>query len=165
MRKNGFLTFCFSFIPGIGQMYQGYMKRGVSLLSLFIAIIALSVITSMGIFALPAIVVYAYSFFDTWNIRNKKPEDTYPEDIYIWDNDEIRRIFGKTKISKRNSILGVILLLFGIYLLFGSVFRTIAYEYDISFLYNIIDTIMSYLPPIIIAAVSIVLGIKFISKK
>lgn len=25
--KNGFLTFCFAFVPGAGQMYQGYMKQ------------------------------------------------------------------------------------------------------------------------------------------
>ena len=31
MRKNGFFTFCCACIPGCGQMYQGYMKRGVSL--------------------------------------------------------------------------------------------------------------------------------------
>lgn len=30
MYKNGFLTLCFSFIPGAGQMYQGYMKRGLT---------------------------------------------------------------------------------------------------------------------------------------
>ena len=32
MLKNGFLTFCCAFIPGAGQMYQGYMKRGLSLM-------------------------------------------------------------------------------------------------------------------------------------
>ena len=32
MQKNGFLTLCFSFIPGAGQMYQGYMKRGLALI-------------------------------------------------------------------------------------------------------------------------------------
>lgn len=165
MKKNGFLTFCFSFIPGIGQMYQGYMKRGVSLLTLFIAIIAISGVTSMGVFGLPAIIVYAYSFFDTWNIRNKKEGDKYPEDVYIWDNDEIRKLFGKTKSVKKNSTIGIILLLFGIYLLFGTVFRRIAYDYNITFVYRIINEAMSYLPPIIIAAVSIGLGIKFISKK
>lgn len=165
MKKNGFLTFCFSFLPGIGQMYQGYMKRGVSLLSIFIAIIAISAITSMGVFALPAIVVYAYSFFDTWNIRNKNEEDKYPEDIYIWDNDEIKKIYGKTKSAKRNSILGIFLLLFGVYLLFGTVLRRIACDYDIAFLYKMINAVMGYLPPIIIASISIGLGIKFISKK
>ena len=28
MLKNGFLTFCCAFVPGAGQMYQGYMKIG-----------------------------------------------------------------------------------------------------------------------------------------
>ena len=41
-RKNGFWTFCFAFIPGGGQMYQGYMKRGLSLLLLFFVILAVS---------------------------------------------------------------------------------------------------------------------------
>ena len=36
MQKNGFLTLCFSFIPGAGQMYQGYMKRGVTQVLLFV---------------------------------------------------------------------------------------------------------------------------------
>ena len=38
MLKNGFLTFCCAFIPGAGQMYQGYMKRGLSLILIFFAI-------------------------------------------------------------------------------------------------------------------------------
>ena len=38
-RKSGFFTFCLAFCPGAGQMYQGYMKRGTSLLVLFMLII------------------------------------------------------------------------------------------------------------------------------
>ena len=32
MKKNGILTLLFACIPGAGQMYQGYMKRGLSLI-------------------------------------------------------------------------------------------------------------------------------------
>ena len=35
MKKNAFLTFIFACIPGAGQMYYGYMKRGTSLLVYF----------------------------------------------------------------------------------------------------------------------------------
>ena len=35
MMKNGILTFLFAFCPGAGQMYQGYMKRGLSLITMF----------------------------------------------------------------------------------------------------------------------------------
>ena len=34
MMKNGILTFLFAFCPGAGQMYQGYMKRGLSLITM-----------------------------------------------------------------------------------------------------------------------------------
>ena len=35
MKKNGILTLLFACIPGAGQMYQGYMKRGLSLITMF----------------------------------------------------------------------------------------------------------------------------------
>ena len=38
MKKNGILTLLFAFIPGAGQMYQGYMKRGLSLMLMAAAI-------------------------------------------------------------------------------------------------------------------------------
>ena len=38
MKKNGILTLLFAFIPGAGQMYQGYMKRGLSLVLMAAAI-------------------------------------------------------------------------------------------------------------------------------
>ena len=35
MKKNAFLTFIFACIPGAGQMYYGYMKRGLSMITFF----------------------------------------------------------------------------------------------------------------------------------
>ena len=42
MKKNGILTLLFAFIPGAGQMYQGYMKRGLSLMLMAAAISTVS---------------------------------------------------------------------------------------------------------------------------
>lgn len=36
MKKNGFLTFIFACIPGAGQMYYGYMQRGLSIAMILI---------------------------------------------------------------------------------------------------------------------------------
>ena len=36
MKKNGFLTFIFACIPGAGQMYYGYMQRGLSIAMMLI---------------------------------------------------------------------------------------------------------------------------------
>ena len=71
MKKNGFLTFCFSFIPGAGQMYQGYMKKGMSLMTLLAIFIAIASFTNINIFVIPIPLILAYSFFDTYNLRGK----------------------------------------------------------------------------------------------
>ncbi|MDL2293641.1 hypothetical protein LJC60_03320 [Ruminococcaceae bacterium OttesenSCG-928-D13] len=74
MKKNAFFTFCCACVPGCGQMYQGYMKRGVSLLFWFAAVAAFVTTTRvLGVGAL-MFVIWAYSFFDTFNLRNLSPE-------------------------------------------------------------------------------------------
>ena len=66
MLKNGFLTFCCAFIPGAGQMYQGYMKRGLSL------ILTACLIGMVGSLLNPVllllVVLWMYSFFDTLGV-------------------------------------------------------------------------------------------------
>ena len=81
MLKNGFLTFCCAFIPGAGQMYQGYMKRGLSL------ILTACLIGMVGSLLTPVllllVVLWMYSFFDTFNLRAQIIADTAPEDDYL----------------------------------------------------------------------------------
>ena len=66
MKKNGFLTFVSACIPGAGAMYYGYMKRGLSLITLFCLSGALSSILS--VFAVGMPIIWMYSFFDTYDI-------------------------------------------------------------------------------------------------
>ena len=82
MKKNGILTFLFAFVPGAGQMYQGYMKRGLSLITLFF----LCIMTGMLLLeplALTALIVWMYSFFDTFNLRAQFIAETAPADDYL----------------------------------------------------------------------------------
>ena len=69
MKKNGILTLLFACIPGAGQMYQGYMKRGLSLITMFCLFIILGSTTGLDALVVGCIVVYMYSFFDTLNLR------------------------------------------------------------------------------------------------
>ena len=49
MKKNGFLTFIFACIPGAGQMYYGYMQRGLSIaMMLMLCVMAATVIQPLG---------------------------------------------------------------------------------------------------------------------
>ena len=81
MQKNGILTFLFAFIPGAGQMYQGYLKRGLSLILMCCAICMVAALISPAAFFL--IVVWMYSFFDTFNLRAQIATGTAPADDYL----------------------------------------------------------------------------------
>ena len=81
MLKNGFLTFCCAFIPGAGQMYQGYMNRGLSLILTACLIGMVSSLLNPVLLLL--VVVWMYSFFDTFNLRAQIIADTAPEDDYL----------------------------------------------------------------------------------
>ena len=81
MLKNGFLTFCCAFVPGAGQMYQGYMKRGLSLILTACCIGMVSSLLNPVLLLL--VVVWMYSFFDTFNLRAQIIADTAPEDDYL----------------------------------------------------------------------------------
>lgn len=81
MKKNAVLKFLFAFVPGAGQMYQGYMKRGLSLISLFIlCVIAGSVINVLWSTCL---IVWMYSFFDTFNLSAQIAAGTAPADAHL----------------------------------------------------------------------------------
>lgn len=69
MRKgNGFWRFCFSLLPGAGEMYMGFMKQGAMLMTLFFGCGALSGWLNLDIFGyvLPVIWFYGFSMYTIW---------------------------------------------------------------------------------------------------
>ena len=63
-RKHGLLLFIAACIPGCGEMYQGYMKRGVSILTAFCAVFALAVFLEIGALSVLMMPLWLFSFFD-----------------------------------------------------------------------------------------------------
>lgn len=82
MKKNGILTFLFAFVPGAGQMYQGYMKRGLSLITLFFLCIMAGMLLLEPL-VLTALIVWMYSFFDTFNLLAQIIAENAPADDYL----------------------------------------------------------------------------------
>ena len=61
MKKNSFLTFCFAFIPGAGEMYLGMMKKGLAVMLLFWSLSMIAgVLFPPLLFLMP--VIWCYSF-------------------------------------------------------------------------------------------------------
>lgn len=158
MKKNLFFTFCFSFIPGAGQMYQNYMKRGLSLMCIGGILFILAVMLETVVFIIPFLIIMAYSFFDTYNIRNLIGTDTEIKDDYILQGVDFNKI-------KNNKLLGIGIIFVGIYLLLNNVLYGISRQLEIGFLVDFIRIIRMYFPSLIVAAITIGIGTKMISNK
>ena len=100
MKKNGILTLLFACIPGAGQMYQGYMKRGLSLITMFCLFIIVGSTTGLDALVVGCIVVYMYSFFDTLNLRAQLAAEKAPEDDYLvhfnWHDARMTQFMGES---------------------------------------------------------------------
>lgn len=115
-KKNGFMTFIFSFIPGCAEMYWGYMKNGVSILALFCASVFLSGIFGNGAFMLLAVVMYAYAFFHARNMAHMSDEEfAETEDAYLISEEMLKKagITGK----KYHRFLAAVLIVCGCWFL------------------------------------------------
>ena len=102
MKKNGFLTFIFACIPGAGQMYYGYMQRGLSLITMFIACFIVGAIINP--LAALAIIVWMYSFFDTYDlVRHLAAGDPKEDGLLLVGNfDDVKKLIPQhTKLVGR----------------------------------------------------------------
>lgn len=74
-KKNAFLTFIFSLLPGAAEMYMGFMKMGLSLMGVFFGLAILGSFFGQGIFLIADVVVWFYGFFHAHNLRAMDDED------------------------------------------------------------------------------------------
>ncbi len=164
-KKNKFFTFIFSFVPGAGQMYMGFMKRGLSLMSYFILIISISVWLNIGPLMLIALIIWFYSFFDTQNLSSTPDDEFYSlEDQYLIFPEILEGISYKKLQKKYRNILAVSLIIIGFTILwnnFYSILSSILPEYLRHLLYNI----GYYLPQVIIGVAIMYFGIYLIKGK
>lgn len=112
-KRNGFLTFCFACLPGAGQMFLGFMKRGVSLMTIFFGVIALAGMFQMDLLLFAVPVIWFYSFFDTMN-KNALTIEELNElpDRFLWIEEEDFRLFSK---GKSRTVVAVALIVIGVY--------------------------------------------------
>mgnify|MGYP001029750493 FL=1 len=112
------LHFIFSCVPGCGQMYQGYMKRGLSQCVMFF--LGCGVVIFLQAEALMTLLapLWLYTFFDSYNLRRCLREGYGPEDSYLfglsdWDSHRLAEL-----LNRRHSFLGWALVVMGVYTLY-----------------------------------------------
>lgn len=161
MLKNGLLTLLFAFIPGAGQMYQGYMKRGLSLMLMCCAICVLAVLFSPIAFFL--MLVFMYSFFDTLNLRAQIALGNAPADDYLVHLDPKDKRLARLLLDS-HKLVGWALIAFGALIAYQSLIMNIlgdlVYRWGHSSpIFRALYLVMASLPDVVVCVVLIVCGI------
>lgn len=161
MLKNGLLTLLFAFIPGAGQMYQGYMKRGLSLMLMCCAICVLAVLFAPIAFFL--LVVFMYSFFDTLNLRAQIALGNAPADDYLVHLDPKDKRLARLLLDS-HKLVGWLLIAFGALIayqnLIMNIFGDLVYRWGHSSpVFRALYLVMDSLPDVVVCVVLIVCGV------
>lgn len=162
-RKHGLFLFIASCVPGCGQMYQGYMKRGLSLMLACCALISFSICLYLDFLLVFLVPLWLYAFFDSYNLRSFIEQDAPLADEYLFGLDSVDAERLSTLFRKRNSLLGWVLVLLGVYILFdtfvGRLMQRLCEYLGDWWLY---DIVMRDLPRILVTIGIIALGVWFI---
>lgn len=163
-KKRGFWTFCFSLIPGAGEMYLGFMKRGVSMMCLFLGWFAFCGVTgfSIGMCLLP--VMWFYSFFQVHNLVSLPDEEFYQqEDDYLFLHMD--KIVGVDKWERgKVKFIAAALIFIGGYTIVNTVWISFWNALP-DWLYNELYVIRDGVPRIVISLILIAFGVYLIRGK
>lgn len=163
-KRNKVWTVLFSALPGAGHMFMGFMKRGLSLMSLFFLIIFLSSWLGIGplLYILP--VLWFYSFFECLNLTCTSDEEfAKTEDQYLFHLENFSGM--NERLSKRAGFyFGIILLFFGLYLIADRLLS----QFQFALLPQVAEYlggILSVFPQMFVGVVIILFGIRLIRGK
>lgn len=124
-KKNKFLTFCCSLIPGAGEMYMGFMKMGLSLMGMFFLIVTVAAMFELGPVVILAFIAWFYSFFHVHNLAGMADEEFYAvEDEYLFHLGEDGNL-GQKLSTQYRKIIAVVLILLGVLLIWNSMYWVI----------------------------------------
>lgn len=163
-QKHGFLLFICSLIPGAGEMYLGFFKQGISIMTLFWAVVAVAGGFSTGFLVIFLPVIWFYSFFHVHNLKELPEEEFYAiEDSYILHMDQIFSDFKNTS-SRQQNVVAVLLIVFGAAIVWNSV-NDLLYWLLPDFLNGLVQTVMYQIPSIAIGLLIIIAGYRILTKK
>lgn len=164
-RKSKFLNFWISMIPGAGQMYLGFMKQGISLLTLCCVLTLLSIWLEFGGLMILFPIIWFYSFFDSINKNSLCDEDFYAlEDDYCFHMDEISSSMNHLLQGKYKLIAAALLIFIGADMLLNNFnyYLTALLGWEIASRFQIYT---DRLPQLVFSIVIILIGLYLIKGK
>lgn len=160
-KKNRFLTFCFSCMPGAGEMYMGFLKTGLSLMSIFLlSVFGLSYFRFEEFAVVIGVTMWFYSFFHANHLASLTDEEfAEVKDGYLFADGELS---GQVAwASKYQKVVAGLLIAAGIIMLWNTA-TDMARSFLPEYVWRIMYTVGDYVPRIAVAFLIIVVGVKLI---
>lgn len=159
-KKNRFLTFCFSLLPGAGEMYMGFMRTGLSLMVLFFLAIFIPTCLRLDGLVVIAAIVWFYGFFHANHLVSLSDEEfEQVQDRYLFHEDNV--VSGKDFVARYQKWVAIVLIAAGVILLWNTA-TDIVRRFLPDFIYNSMRIAGIYIPRILVALVIIFIGVKMI---
>lgn len=159
MKKNGFLTFIFACIPGAGQMYYGYMQRGLSIAMMLILCVMAATVVEPLLFL--CLVIWMYSFFDTYDlIRHMAAGEPKEDSLLVLGNyEEIKKL-----VPQHNKLIGWGLIGFGVWALYDLLIGNWVYKILTNVLgYGHAWDIINGIPNLVVGGLLVFAGFKLLN--
>ena len=159
MKKNGFLTFIFACIPGAGQMYYGYMQRGLSIAMMLILCVMAATVVEPLLFL--CLVIWMYSFFDTYDlIRHMAAGEPKEDSLLVLGNyEEIKKL-----VPQHNRLIGWGLIGFGVWALYDLLIGNWVYKILTNVLgYGHAWDIINGIPNLVVGGLLVFAGFKLLN--
>ena len=159
MKKNGFLTFIFACIPGAGQMYYGYMQRGLSIAMILILCVMAATVVEPLLFL--CLVIWMYSFFDTYDlIRHMAAGEPKEDSLLVLGNyEEIKKL-----VPQHNRLVGWGLVGFGVWALYDLLIGNWVYKILTNVLgYGHAWDIINGIPNLVVGGLLVFAGFKLLN--
>ncbi len=120
-KKNAFLAFVFSLIPGAGYYYLGLMQRGLQTMILAFGTIFVAAFMNMGSLAALALPIIAfYTIFDTQQLLKKINQG------YLVD-DQI--LFQWNAWKHKHALIGALFIIIGVFVLVDNFSYLLPYDF------------------------------------
>jgi len=169
-KKNTFFTFIFSFIPGAAEMYMGFMKNGLSILTLFfVPIILTGLLYGADYICIISGIIYIAAFFHARNIATAPDEEfaTFKDD-YVFNEIKGENFAGFPKLNYRKwgAAILIIIGISGVWEMFNknllSALGVLGYSEETR---RFAETILDSVPAVVFSVAMIVIGIILINGK
>ena len=169
-KKSRFWLFIWSFLPGAGEMYLGFMKMGLSLMLGFMLLIMVVALTNLGALAVFPVTMYAYCFFHANNLGTLPDTEFYnTEDKYLFGMDSLDSIekMRDWVSGKYRKIAAAVLIIIGIIMLGQTGFNILCdiFGWDNYYLSKIYYFTRDELPRIVIGIAIIWVGLGLVRGK